>query len=170
MKRIIVPALAILMVLGMSACKPTEKNYQAAYEAAQRKREASKAAEADLAIPATFHREGERPRQKIDGYVVETTTDFLKLVKGEDDALKEWNVAVGCYKMKTNAISRMDALVKEGYKAYVAENPESKFYVFSGGAPTISEAAKLASGFASKNDSSTFVGLNGAPLLIQKRW
>ncbi len=161
----------ILLLLSFSACKPTEKNYQAAYEAAQRKREAAKASEADLALPAKgFHRDGERPRQEINGYTYVSATDFLKLIKGEEDALKKWNVAVGCYKMKTNAISRMNDLIKEGFKAYVAENPESKFYVFGAGFANLEEAAKFASEFAAQTDSSSFVGLDGSPLLIQKRW
>lgn len=50
-KSLILLSVAIAMT-GMVGCKPTEKNYQAAYDVAKKKRQASDALDAELGIPS----------------------------------------------------------------------------------------------------------------------
>lgn len=49
-KSLILLSVAIAMT-GMVGCKPTEKNYQAAYDVAKKKRQASDALDASSASP-----------------------------------------------------------------------------------------------------------------------
>lgn len=167
MKKILMAAFTVSLLIGATGCKPTEKNYQAAYEAAQRKR-AADANDADMGLPAKGLQQIGAPVAKtVNGHEVLTETKFLKRPGGE--FMNKYNVAVARYKMATNAKAQADRLTAEGYRAFQAEGTEGWHYVIAGTFDTLAAAADLATGYARKNEPAAFVGLPGAPVVIEKR-
>lgn len=166
---LIIVGMGVLLSL-LSGCKPTEKNYQEAYDAAKKKQERV-AAESATSLPVG------RVLQSIDGTVhrtvngndIDVTADFLKYISGTQDAMNIWNVAVALYKMPTNCKAQTQDLCEKGYKAFAAEGLGSKYYVIAASFPNIEEAAKFAKEYSNKVSPDAFVGLSGNPLLIEKR-
>lgn len=157
--------LLIASVFMLSGCKPTEKGYKAAYDAALNKREAMKS---DLGVDAPA---GEL--QQVDGAqlrVVDGVKVYLlsQRIRPADESKKlpgEYNVAVGEYKMITNTKAQSEALIEEGYEAFPAKDTEGMYYTIAGSFPTLSEAVKFYEDYRNKKDR-VYVGLPNAPVII----
>lgn len=168
MKKYLIPCL-LLSFLSLIGCKPTEKNYKEAYDVALQKRKAA-STDADIVIPAgALHKIGEPMVKVVDGDTIKIAVEHLKFEGGREDAMKKWNVAVAKYKMPTNCASQTNNLFSEGYKAFYVLNPEGYYYVIAGSFDTLDEAKNFAGEYISRHKSTTFVGLSGSPLLIEKR-
>lgn len=163
MKRLtyLLPALLLMLC----ACKPTEKNYRAAYEAAQAKKAAEREADAELGLPELTSTEGPR-RQRVG---LDTAYVFREPLTLHGDAPAKGApaacVAVGKYKMTANAQSDADALEKEGYDAFLLATPRGEFYTCIGSAPTLSEAVKMMREFMRKHPGRPYIGLPGEPVI-----
>lgn len=169
MKRMIIPAIALLALAGATSCKPTESNYRAAYDAAQGKKKASAAADADMAIPAgALQTIGGPTIRVVHGDSVYVTSERIRFEGGMENELRKWSVAVAKYKMPTNCASQTSDLFSEGYKSFFVRNAEGAYYVIAGSFDTLDEAATFASEYAGKKKPSSFVGLPHAPVIIEK--
>lgn len=167
MKKSVLPILALLLA-GMTACKPTESNYKAAYDAAQQKRQAA-ANDPDLMLPAGALKSIDGPvKRDINGDSLYVIKEHLKFTGGVEHDFHKWNVAVASYKMPTNCAAHVSELFTKGYKAFSVENPEGKFYVIAGSFPELSDAAVFAKEYAAGKTSSDFIGLPGEPVIIEK--
>ena len=161
MKKLILLGMVGLMWAG---CKPTEKNYRAAYDAAQAKREA---AIKEQMLPATGMLSDDGPQLRIIGgdsvYVLQ---ERVRLADSRR-LPKKWAVAVGVYKMDTNAKSNAEALQGEGYKnAFVAKAPTAKYYTVTDCYMTLDSARVAGKEFRMKHKGYPYVGLPGAPVLL----
>lgn len=154
----------LLLLVG---CKPTEKNYQAAYLAAQNKKQAEAAEDPDMALPANALQRLDAPRTKeIDGVTLLMRRFPVKVV-GEGDYIPgKYNVAVAKYKMPTNAKAQSEDLVVQKYPAFTVEGNDGYFYVIANKFDTLEETAAFVKEYKKKHASSTFVGLEGEPLII----
>ncbi len=168
MKRIIM-GLAVVSLLAAAGCKPTESNYKAAYDAAQKKRQAAAAVDAEMSLPAGALQAVDAPRKRVvDGDSVYVVKQPLKFTGGLEVDVHRWNVAVACYKMPTNCAAQVSELFTKGYKAFSAESTGDRFYVIAGSFETLHEAAGFARKYAEGKDASAFIGLPGEPVVIER--
>lgn len=170
MRRKIWFAAAVMAAVGFVGCKPTEKNYKAAYDAALQKREAAVAADADLGIPEGGLQQLDGPQRRVvNGDTVYLLVERIRFFDGEEHEMHKYNVAVSGYKMKTNCAAQVSDLFTKGYKAFGARNAEGTFYVIAGSFDTLDEAAAFDKAFVGKEKKHVYSGLPGAPLIIESR-
>lgn len=168
--RKITVSLAVGLVLagGLVSCKPTERNYQAAYDAARAKREAEKA-DPDMALMLNGHKldtsEGGSAVKVSDGEnfpVKATSLLFEDEVEGEGD----WYLAVARYSMPTNARAQAYDMSAKGDTVMVARDVDSQWYVIGAREKGRQSAGEAARRFIDSHPGFNFIGLEGAPLLI----
>ncbi len=160
MKKVFV--IAGIAAIALSSCKPTEKNYRAAYDAALNKRE--KVAET-LAADGLLAEDAPKS-QVVDG----DTLYFVNEVIRVDDVaspLKPLNVAVGVFKMNTNARSGAAALKERGFDARAARALEDKWYIIAGSFDTVDETRAFIKRFREENPQYPYIGLNGIPVIVR---
>ncbi len=168
MKKIILTGAVVSLMLCGTACKPTEKNYKAAYDVAQQKRKAE-ATDPDMVLPAGGLQRLDAPRKQIiDGDSVYVITSRLKFTGGLENQMHKWNVAVASYRMPTNCAAQVSDLFSKGYKSFSAESPDGNFYVIAASFDTLKEAAAFAKEYNVGKKPEVYVGLPGAPLIIEK--
>ena len=162
------------MALGallLSSCKPTEKNYQAAYDAAQNKRKAEAEADRDMILPAgSALQRLDAPRTKeVGGETLPIKRFFIKYVgEGESPAIKRYNVAVSRYKMPTNAHAQVEDLVSAGYSAFPVEGIGNAYYVIAATFDDLPETAVFVKKYRKDHSPEQFVGLDGDVLVIER--
>ena len=154
-------ALAALMFVG---CKPTEKNYKAAYDAALAKRQE---AAAEQMRPATGLLSDDGPQLRVvDGDTVYVLKERIRMLDGAQ-VPGHWAVAVGVYKMDTNAKASAADLRAKGFpKALVARAGGAKYYTVVSTVETLDSARVAARVFGMSFPQYPYVGLPGAPVLI----
>ena len=155
----------ILAAMILVACKPTEKGYKAAYDAARGKREAVKA-DIDVDLPEGAFQAVDGPQLKeVDGVKVYVLNQRIKPAEYISQLPAEYNVAIGKYKMITNCRAQAEALREEGYESFPAEDTEEMFYTIAGSFPTLSEAVKFYQEYR-KEGNRVYVGLPESPVII----
>lgn len=153
--------------LLLAGCKTTEKNYQAAYEVAVKKKK-SATSEPELGIGEGQLLQTDGPSKRVVGsreFYFER--ERLKAVDADGDAMRRYCVAVGVYKMKTNCKAQVADLAAKGYKSFVAVDGEGKFYTIAAAFSTLEEAADFAAEYESKEKGAAYIGLPSAPLVIE---
>lgn len=164
MKKILL-FFGILSALCFTSCKPTEKGYKAAYDAAQNKREA---VQADVrnqgAISELQEIDGAR-LQEVDGVKVYVLNRIIRPIEETDTLKGQYNVAVGSYKMATNSKAQAADLRKEHYDALAVKDAEGMYYTVAGSFPSLSEAVKFYDKYRTGKDRA-YVGLPKAPVII----
>lgn len=163
-KKIYLFVSAALVALTFVGCKPTEKNYKAAYDAALARRQ--QAAEEQMR-PVTGLLSDDGPQLRvIDGDSVYVVKERLRTPDGKRPEGK-WAVAVGVYKMDTNAKAAADAIRHKGFReAAVANATGGKHYTIAGTAESIDSARVVSKVFRMALPDYPFIGLPGAPVLI----
>ncbi|WP_300923893.1 MULTISPECIES: hypothetical protein [Muribaculaceae] len=154
-------ALVALMFIG---CKPTVKNYRAAYDAALAKREQ---AAAEQMRPATGLLSDDGPQMRIiDGDTLYVLKARLRLPDGTVPPGR-WAVAVSLFKMDTNAKAAAAAVRDRGFDgATYLKASGGRYYTVSGVVSSLDSAAMEARRFDKAFPSYPYVGLPGAPVLI----
>lgn len=158
--------LCVLCCIAIfSSCKPTEKNYRSAYDAAIAKREK---ANSENMLPATGLLSVDGPRL----HVVNGDTLYVlnERLKGYPDSIRlnEYNVAIAMFKMRTNAsalASRLDAGTE---RFIVAQGREGKWYTLAGSFDSLEKAIKAALNFKKEHWEYNYISLPGAPVIIRK--
>ena len=152
---------AIFILVG---CKPTEKNYKAAYDAAVAKREKSNT-EAMLAADGLISDDG--PVKKVIAgeslYVVEERTVALD----KEHKVRAYSVAVAEFKMQTNARSGAEYLISKGYDALVAKAIGDRYYVLAGSFDNQEEARDCYLRFVKEFPDYSYIGLPSSPVIVR---
>lgn len=157
--------LIVLIILLLPSCKPTEKGYKAAYDAALGKREAVKA-EIDADIPDGALQSVDGPQLKeVDGVKVYVFNQRIRPIEEGMSLPESYNVAIGSYKMNTNCKAQAEALKEEGYDAFSVKDTDGMYYTIAGSFPTLSEAVKFYETYKSGKDR-VYVGLPNSPIII----
>lgn len=163
MKRFIKLLPALLLVSLFCGCKPSEKNYRAAYDVAVAKRQ--KDAPDTAAGLGDAVRDGAPVRREIDGKTLWVLTEPLSRVDGQG-APDPWNVAVAAYKMTANARSHAERLSGEGYESSLLKNSDGMIYVIAATPVSLSEAAEFIRRFREKHPDTVYVGLPEGPTVV----
>ncbi len=167
MKRIL--KYVVIVAFGMivlNACKPTENNYRQAYDAAKAKRDA---ANAEAMIPASGLLSDDGTSLKmVNGDSLFVSRDRLRREPGVTDSLQHYIIGVGVFKMNTNAKAQAAALREKGYEAHALMTTGDRWYTVAGSAATIEGAQNFIKDFKRNNPGYPYIGLPGAPVVIQK--
>lgn len=149
----------------LTGCKPSEKNYQAAYQAAKTKKAKDRAADEELGMPELISDDGPRI-ESIEGIKVNS----ISLPVSPEPKGGKWmpyNVATGAYKMPANASSHTERLAAEGYESYMLRDASGMIYVCAGGFGNALQAAEFAEKYASSHPKMVYPGFDRQqPLLI----
>ena len=155
-----------LFILGASllvlpACKPSEKNYRAAYDIATSKKQAE---EDDLA------KEGLTSTDAPTMRIVEGDTLYFKSVPLSPENKKAkrytYSLVVDQFKMPTHARSSAAVIREKGFEAEAAKSTGGRWFVIAGGAETLGEARLLTRRFRQAFPSYPYIGLS-KPILIR---
>lgn len=161
MKRLLFPILITLLFVG---CKPTEKGYQAAYDAAKQKREA---AAREQMLPAQGLQSDDGPQLRV---VNGDSIYVLRAIMRTEDSKRAdnpWLLAVGVYRMSTNAEANARNLRLSGYpRATWLKGPENKWYTISDGAETLDSLKAMSRQFKDTHPNYPYVGLPANPVII----
>lgn len=157
-------SLALLSV--MPGCKPSEKNYKAAYETAKEKRD-REAYDADLGIDYTnIRKDGDPVWRKMSetSDSVMWRRQWMKPMT-DTDTVHKYNVTVAQFKMPTNVRAMTESLKGMGYNAYALQTNEPVYLVEAGGFPSFEEAAAFLLEFMKKRKDFSYIGLPGGAVI-----
>lgn len=155
----------VSITIILAGCKPTEKGYKSAYDAALNKREAVKG-DLDVTLSHGEFQEVDGPQLKeIDGSKVYVLNRRIVPADFVMELPENYNVAIGEYKMITNCKAQAEALLSEGYHAFPAKDEDGMYYTIAGSFNNIGEAIKFYTNYQ-KKPNQVFVGLPGAPVII----
>ena len=169
MKKIIIGCA--LCALMLASCKPTEKNYRSAYDVAIAKKQAE---QESLAADGLISENAPKPRY-IDGdtlyfahEIISVDKDVAPFKDSSPAELKAYNVAVGMFKMNTNARAGASALRDKGFEAFPVKAMGGKWYIIGGVLDNLDDARAFIKTFKAKNPEYPYIGLDGHPIIIRK--
>ncbi|MDR1563001.1 MAG: SPOR domain-containing protein [Dysgonamonadaceae bacterium] len=108
---LVVPALCLFVIFN--GCKSKESAYKAAYEAAKQKEVET----VDEVVPV------QKPQQQSTAHAQKEKVTVL------DGTIKQFNVVIGSFSNKTNAVSLKGRMEKDGYTVYLAQNSREMYRV-----------------------------------------
>lgn len=161
-------AILLTMLIGMAACKPTEKNYRSAYDVALEKREREK-------------REGEERRREMgleDGAILQDADGVRRISVGERevlsrnlnfaraDSVKTYAVSVGTFRMPGNAKAMAADLDAEGFPGTRALKSGDNYFIVIGSGEDASEGVELMDRFSASKPDWQYVGQPGILMVI----
>lgn len=166
--RMAASSVIVMLLSGLVSCKPTEKNYQAAYDAARLKKEIANAKLHEDVEGNVELQDTDGPKAIKSGNVtIFVVREPMKYFCGTKDELRRFNVAVACYSMPTNCNAQVENLIKAGHKAFGVVTASKKYYVVAGSFATLKEAQAFSSKYSAAQKPEAFVGLQGHPLLLE---
>lgn len=125
------------------ACKPTEKNYRAAYETAMAARLAADSIDGGVQpMPGSG-----AERAVVGGVEVGVVREFVAVTAdggGIKEYIKRYCVVAARFKQKFNALSMRERLAESGYPgAFVVQTGAPEYFVVAGSTSDAREAAEL---------------------------
>ncbi|MCM1110541.1 MAG: SPOR domain-containing protein [Clostridium sp.] len=142
MKRILIPIAAAALILG-AGCKPSEKHYRAAYEAARQKQEETGGIDSTIYSAMRPQGRGSIVIAGADTLTVQTVAIGYPKDSGADaSTVLRYNIVVGQFKQIFNARQMRQRLIGAGYEgALVVNTREPLYYVVAVSCATPEEAA-----------------------------
>lgn len=135
------------MVLGLGACKPTEKSYRAAYEKAIAENDRN-VTEFENTVYNRYREQMQDVPMNVDGQTINTKMLRVKVTEGGGgirEWLKKYSVVVAEFKQKLNANSMRTRFAEGGYpRSFLVENPEPYYYVIAASSDDLPAMAALA--------------------------
>lgn len=156
--------LTLFLLLPMLySCKPTEKGYQQAYDAAKSKREQKDPDEDLLTGGHKLLSEEASNWRIIDADSLQLQHKFLKPVKDSKwPQAGPYRLAVAMFKMTTNANSML-ADLKNGRSLtpVLATDGKDTYYIIAGSATYVDSLSNVLSTFKRENPGFQYIGLTG---------
>ena len=153
--------LMMAVLLGMlNACKPTEKGYKQAYEAAKSKREQVDPDEDLLTGGHKLLSQESTNWRVIAGDSLQLQHKFLKPLDGEKwPQSGPYRLAVALLKMTTNAKSILSDLQETGsLKPMVATDGKDTYYIVAGSASYVDSLGNVLTTFKKENPKFQYIG------------
>lgn len=153
--------MACLLLPTLYSCKPTEKGYRQAYEAAKSKRDQ---ADPDDDLLTGGHRlltEGATNWKVIAGDSLELKHLFLKPIDGAAwPQSGPYRLAVAMLKMTTNANSMLEDIKRKGtLKPVIATDGKDTYYIIAGSATYPDSLGNVLKTFRRENPGFQYIGL-----------
>lgn len=154
--------MGVLMMMSATGCKPTERNYRAAYELAQNKLGAEKASRAELLSGMTVAGVSSGDLQEVDGVRLEVLgTDTVWTIHKElSDVEAPYYLGFGRIRMKTNAQSFATDLNARAIKS------DDSYIIIGHPAYSLQEILALRRDYLHRNSHFTPVGLPGLTIVM----
>lgn len=163
MKKHIFIGFAFIGLLTAVGCKPTERNYKAAYDAAVAKRQT---VDVDLDIAEDdLIQEGQPSPRTLMGQQVLYLASPLSPVSEGGAVPEKYNVVCGAFKMPVNALDQSRNLRHEGLDAFAARGEQDRYYTVAGTFDNLDDALAFYASFMKKHPDFRFVGIPGLTLL-----
>ena len=159
----------ITVLLGMLySCKPTEKGYRQAYEAAKSKREQVDPEEDILTGGHKLLNEESTNWKVLAGDSLQVQHTFLKPIEGEKwPQSGPYRLAVAMFKMTTNANSMLEDLKGKGkLTPVIATDGKDKYYIIAGSATYADSLGNVLTTFKKEHPGFQYIGLTPAKPLI----
>lgn len=158
---------ALACLFALPGCKPTEKNYKSAYDAALRKRESVMPSQTD---DGTVIKAIDAPREvAVGGDRIGVKTQFLHSEDPLVSTQPRYVVVVGRYKMPTNARGQVADLKAGGFpQALVMTDGDKMYLAVADFAETLEEVGEKVASLRKKMKGIPFVGLYGDVLVIER--
>ena len=161
-----------MLVTLMAGCKPTEKGYREAYDAAKSKRE-QKDPDEDLMTGGHKLLGLESTNWRvIAGDSLQVQHLFLKPTDNEKwQQSGPYRLAVAMFKMTTNANSMLEDLKKKGsLKPVIATDGKDSYYMIAGSATYLDSLGNVLNTFRKENPGFQYIGMpQSAPAIIVGR-
>lgn len=166
MKKIFTTASLVCFLL-FAGCKPTEQNYQNAYEKASEAAHQKAEAEKTSATGATLSSMDTNDIQVVEGDTVRINRITLKPLEN-DSPVGDGNVgiAVAKYSMPTNARRHLTDVKKEYPDAFLATNGSDSYYVMIKRVANVPEAVGPIRVFETSHPGYSYLGLSGHPVVV----
>ncbi len=165
--------LMMTVLLGMLwSCKPTEKGYRQAYEAAKSKRDQVDPDEALLTGGHKLLSEEATNWRVLDGDSLQVQHMFLRPTDGVIWPEKgPYRLAVAMFKMTTNANSMIEDLQKRGsLQPVVATDGKNTYYIIAGSATYVDSLGNVLKTFKKENPGFQYIGLSPErPIIVVGR-
>ena len=166
-------SLTLLLLFSvLYGCKPTEKGYRQAYEAAKNKREQKDPDEELLTGGHRLLSEDASNWRILDGDSIQLQHKFIKPADGAKwPQAGPYRLAVAMLKMTTNA-NAMLADMKEGsgLTPVMATDGKDTYYIIAGSATYVDSLGNVLSTFKRENPGFQYIGLTPPkPLIIVGR-
>ncbi|MDE6380991.1 MAG: hypothetical protein K2L11_11005 [Muribaculaceae bacterium] len=153
----------MMSLLGgmMYSCKPTEKGYKQAYEAAKSKREQKDPDDDLLTGGHKLLNESSTRWNVIAGDSVQLQHTLIKPIEGSVwPQSGPYRLAVAMFKMTTNANSMLEDLKKDRtLTPVIATDGKDKFYIIAGSASYIDSLGNVLTTFKRENPGFQYIGL-----------
>lgn len=149
------------LLLPLVSCKPTEKNYRAAYEAAKGKRETVDT-DADILNSGRID-EPSSNEEKVREFKVETR----HFNPGDDIA--DYMFVIARYGMSTNAEAHAASLRDKKLHAHAVTLGPEEWYVVAASFPDVEAAQEFGRKYESKHQSEKWIGLTEPFILHANR-
>ena len=162
LKTILRLVLTLCMMGAMLySCKPTEKGYRQAYEAAKSKREQKDPDEDLLTGGHKLLSEEASNWRIIDGDSLQMVHKFLRPADGSKwPQSGPYRLAVAMFKMTTNANSMLTDLKKgRGLTPIIATDGKDTYYIIAGSATYVDSLGNVLSAFKRENPGFQYIGL-----------
>ena len=157
---------------ALVGCKPTEKGYQQAYEAAKSKREQKDPDEDLLTGGHRLLTEEATNWRVLDGDSLQLQHKFLRPMNdGKWPQSGPYRLAVAMLKMTTNANSMLADLKKKStLEPVVATDGKDSYYIIAGSATYADSLGNVMATFKRENPGFQYIGLTPQqPLIIVGR-
>ena len=161
-----------VLMVTLAGCKPTEKGYQQAYEAAKSKREQKDPDEDLLTGGHKLLSEEATNWRVIGGDSLQLQHKFIKPIKDSQwPQSGPYRLAVAMLKMTTNANSMLSDIKKGGsLTPVIATDGKDSYYIIAGSATYADSLSNVLSTFKRENPGFRYIGLTPEqPLIIVGR-
>ena len=157
-----------LLLLVMTGCKPTEKNYKNAYDVAVAKKKAA-ADVLDVDASELQAVEGIRKQTVGDGTVSLLSENIKPMEEANQGGEGPMAVVVGKFNMTTNARRQVEDLLPTEPHAIVCIDGKGHYFVSIARCGSLEEAGRIVADFKSRHPGYPFVGLDGDPVVVPIR-
>ena len=134
--------VAVVAAMALGACKTTEANYKAAYEAAKIQQRQS--ADIDSTIYGKVRRQGTMIQLSVGQDTLPIRTEAIGYTDGggaSRETVRKYNIVVGQFKQVFNARQMRERLMAGGYPdAFIVHTREPLYYVVTQTVDTPEEA------------------------------
>jgi cell division protein FtsN len=113
--------LVVCILFTLDSCKSKESAYKAAYEAAKAK-EMQEEKITDV-TPV------EKPKVSYSTSSATVQKEKITVVDGFSSSIQQYNVVIGSFTNKTNALSLKERMFNRGYSAFLAQNERGMYRV-----------------------------------------